>query len=71
MSFSFNHYTDMDHDGDHDLKDSGMFHEMIEEDERNSHSHPSGYQRFVFDSGVFKFIGVLLVIYLIANAIFP
>lgn len=25
---SFDHYHDMDHDGDHDLKDSGMFHDM-------------------------------------------
>ena len=25
---NYNHYPDMDHDGDHDLKDSGMFHDM-------------------------------------------
>ena len=25
---NFDHYHDMDHDGDHDLKDSGMFHDM-------------------------------------------
>lgn len=31
MSNDFNHYPDMDHDGDHDLKDSGMFHEMMGE----------------------------------------
>ena len=24
---NFDHYHDMDHDGDHDLKDSGMFHD--------------------------------------------
>lgn len=28
---SFDHYPDMDHDGDHDLKDSGLFHEMMDE----------------------------------------
>lgn len=27
----FDHYSDMDHDGDHDLKDSGMFHAMMDE----------------------------------------
>lgn len=27
---NFDHYHDMDHDGDHDLKDSGMFHDMEE-----------------------------------------
>ena len=31
----FDHYHDMDHDGDHDLKDSGMFHDM-EDGERVS-----------------------------------
>lgn len=25
---NFDHYHDMDHDGDRDLKDSGMFHDM-------------------------------------------
>lgn len=25
---NYNHYPDMDHDGDHNLKDSGMFHDM-------------------------------------------
>ena len=28
---NFDHYHDMDHDGDHDLKDSGMFHDMMSE----------------------------------------
>lgn len=29
---NFDHYPDMDHDGDHDLKDSAMFHDMMDED---------------------------------------
>lgn len=28
---NFDHYPDMDHNGTHDLKDSGMFHEMMSE----------------------------------------
>ena len=43
MSYDFNHYPDMDHDGDRDLKDSAMFHDMMEEDERsNSYSSYKG-----------------------------
>ena len=39
---NFNHYPDMDYDGDHDLKDSGMFHDMMDEEERNNYSSSAG-----------------------------
>ena len=34
---NFNHYPDMDHDGEHDLKDSGMFHDMMDEEDCSFH----------------------------------
>ena len=40
---NFDHYHDMDHDGDHDLKDSGMFHDM---EEYHGKVQPAGEDEF-------------------------
>lgn len=50
---NFDHYHDMDHDGDHDLKDSGMFHDM--EDHRCPVS-PAGEDEF------YQFVKGLLIV---------
>ena len=39
---NFDHYHDMDHDGDHDLKDSGMFHDMMDEERQSGYSGSAG-----------------------------
>lgn len=49
----FNHYHDMDHDGDHDLKDSGMFHDM---EEYRGKVQPAGEDEF------YQFVKALLII---------
>lgn len=54
---NFNHYPDMDHDGDHDLKDSGMFHDMMDEENH------SGYSSSVGCAPLFL-IGTMLVVFL-------
>lgn len=60
---SFDHYPDMDHDGDHDLKDSGMFHEMMDKET------PSSSEKFVctgtswtWKDYLFRIIAVLVLV---------
>ena len=49
---NFDHYHDMDHDGDRDLKDSGMFHDM----EGHHNVGHAGEDEF------YQFVKVLLII---------
>ena len=50
---NFNHYHDMDHDGDHDLKDRGMFHDT---EEYHGKVQPAGEDEF------YQFVKALLII---------
>ena len=50
---NFNHYHDMDHDGDHDLKDSGMFHDT---EEYHGKVQPAGEDEF------YQIVKALLII---------
>ena len=50
---NFDHYHDMDHDGDHDLKDSGVFHDT---EEYHGNVQPAGEDEF------YQFVKVLLII---------
>ena len=52
---NFDHYHDMDHDGDHDLKDSGIFHDMEEHSGRGN-VQPAGEDEF------YQFVKALLII---------
>ena len=72
MNYDFSHYPDMDHDGDCDLKDSAMFHDMMEEGERQyrASSYSSGSTDAVSTTSILILSGVLLVIYFIAELIF-
>ena len=72
MNYDFGHYHDMDHDGDRDIKDSAMFHTMMEEDERKNCrvAATSSGTDGVSKKSVAILVGVLLVIYLIAELIF-
>lgn len=54
---SFNHYPDMDHDGDHDFKDSGMFHDMMDEESHGGYSSSAGCTPLFL-------IGIILVVFL-------
>ena len=72
MNYDFDHYHDMDHDGDRDIKDSAMFHEIMEEDERKDCrvTATSAGTDDVSKKSIAVLVGVLLVVYFIANLIF-
>lgn len=71
MNYDFGHYHDMDHDGDRDIKDSAMFHEMMEEDERKYRgTSASTGTDDVSKKSIAILVGVLFVIYFIAELIF-
>lgn len=55
---NFDHYHDMDHDGDHDLKDSGMFHEM---EDHHSNVSPAGEDAFYYLFKTVLIIGGIIV----------
>ena len=59
---NFNHYHDMDHDGDHDLKDSGMFHDM--EDHHNV-GHAGEDEFYVLFKTVLIIGGIILALVLL------
>ena len=50
---NFDHYHDMDHDGDHDQKDSGMFHDM---EEYHGKVQPAGKMGSISLSKVFSLL---------------
>ena len=72
MSYNFDHYPDMNHDGHRDSRDSALFHEMMDEDarsyQRSSHSSGSGHD--VSTKSILTLLGVMLVVYFIAKLIF-
>lgn len=72
MNYDFGHYHDMDHDGDRDIKDSAMFHEMMEENERGNCrvTATSSGTDDVSKKSIAILVGVLFVIYFIAELIF-
>lgn len=62
---NFDHYHDMDHDGDRDLKDSGMFHDMMDE-HRHVKVEPAGEEEFyVFCKGLLIVGGIILALVLL------
>ena len=58
---NFDHYHDMDHDGDHDLKDSGMFHDM--EDHHVGHAGEDEF--YVLFKTVLIIGGIILALVLL------
>lgn len=72
MNYDFDHYHDMDHDGDRDIKDSALFHEMMEKDERRDcrmTATPAGTDD-VSKKSIAILVAALFVIYFIAELIF-
>ena len=60
---NFDHYPDMDHDGDHDLKDSAMFHDM---EDRHCPVTPAGEDEFYeFFKAILIIGGIILVLVLL------
>ena len=39
MSYNFDHYPDINHDGHRDSRDSALFHEMMDEDAKHYSSN--------------------------------
>lgn len=60
---NFDHYHDMDHDGDHDLKDSGMFHDMEDEDSSSNHDNfiCTGTS-WTWKDYLFRFVAILVLV---------
>lgn len=59
---NFGHYPDMDHDGDRDLKDSGMFHDM---EGHHNVGHAGEDEFYILCKGLLIVGGIILALVLL------